>query len=417
VKSPPGTRSAWLGPAAIGLGALVLLLVAGAALALALAPPAPALLPSPAFLLETPLASPTPELAATEPPPPTGEPPPLPTPHGFDFGTPTPAPRPILVTTVTAQPGVGEDPYLWNGSGSRLGLHVSRNSLPGIMQFVRDTHPTVMKGVDDVGFLGEVEQVSPATVTVGRFVVEQPNMGQGDPVARAEAFVQANLARYQANPDVDFWEGWNEPDSRQMDWYAQFEAHRACRMHELGFRAAIGGFSVGTPELDDFLRFLPAVRAAQQCGGILTLHEYGAPTFDLWFGSSLPGQPAYPNRGVLAFRYRWWYEDVLIPNGLAIPLVVSEAGVDGLVALGRREGPVGPGWLEFRNWWVSQGLTTDPDQFYLDQLAWYDGLAQQDSYMIGFTVYSAGGKDLPGQATYEIGSILPEITAYVRANR
>jgi hypothetical protein len=78
---------------------------------------------------------------------------------------------------------------------------------------------------------------------------------------------------------------------------------------------------------------------------------------------------------------------------------------------------VGPGWLEFRDWWVSQGLATDPEQFYLDQLAWYDRLAQQDSYMIGFTVYSAGGTDLPGQATYEIGAILPELTAYVRANR
>ena len=407
-----------LGRLITGLGALVLLLVAGALVALALAPPSSGgPLPTPVFALDTPPASPTRPEPPTEPPTVTVEPIPLPSPHGFDFGPPTPRPRVIVVPTAAEAPAGPNDPYFWSGSGSRLGLHVSRNSLPGIMEFVRQARPTVMKGVDDVGFLGEVEQVSPATVTVGRFVVEQPNVGQGDPVQRAEAFVQANLPRYQANPDVEFWEGWNEPDPGHMDWYAQFEAHRACRMRELGFHAAIGGFSTGTPELDQFLKFLPAIRAAQLCGGILSLHEYGAPTFDLWFGSSLPGQPAYSNRGVLAFRYRWWYQDILIPNGLAIPLVVSEAGIDGLVALGRREGPVGPGWLEFRDWWLSQGLTDDPDQYYLDQLAWYDRLARQDSYMIGFTVYSAGGKDLPGQASYEVGSILPEITAYVRANR
>jgi hypothetical protein len=383
----PSRRSkrAIVGRLIAGLGAFVLLAIAGALVTLATAPSAPGGgLPTPVFLLDTPLASPSPAQSSPQPPTPTGE---------------------------------LYDPYLWGGSGSRLGLHVSRNSLPGIMDFVRQAHPSVMKGVDDVGFLGEVEQVSPSTVTIGRFVVDQPNMGQGDPVKRAADFVQANLARYQANPAVDFWEGWNEPDPAQMDWYAKFEARRACLMHDLGFRAAIGGFSTGTPELEQFLKFLPAIRAAQRCGGILTLHEYGAPTFDLWFGTSLPGQPAYPNRGVLAFRYRWWYEDILIPNGLAIPLVVSEAGIDGFVALGRREGPVGPGWLEFRDWWVSQGLTDDPNQFYLDQLAWYDKLAQQDPYMIGFTVYSAGGKDLPGQASYEIGSILPQLTAYVRANR
>lgn len=403
----------------IGLGALILLAIVGVVGAALIAPPSMrgAPLTQPLLVVGTPLASTTAETLAPEAATQTAVPLALPTPHGFDFAPPTPAPRIIIVPT-PGEPWSGpNDPYVWRGSGSRLGLHVSRNSSPAFMEFVRETHPTVMKGVDDVGFLGDVKKISPGTVTVGRFVVEQSNMGQGDPVQRAEAFVQANLARYKSNPGVDFWEGWNEPDANQMDWYAQFEAHRACRMYELGFRAAIGGFSTGTPEMDQFIRFLPAIRAAQKCGGILTLHEYAAPTFDLWFGKGLPGLPEYPDRGVLAFRYRWWYRDVLIPAGLAIPLVVSEAGVDGLVAMGRRDGPVGPGWLEFRDWWRMQGLTDDPDQFYVDQLAWYDRLAQQDPYMIGFTVYGAGGADLASQASYEISSVMPLITAYVKANR
>ncbi|MBI3362045.1 MAG: hypothetical protein HY023_13155, partial [Chloroflexi bacterium] len=255
--TPRRPLSVLIGHILIGLGALILLGIGGLfglALMSRRTSPGAGAAPQPLLVMGTPIASPTGEAVPTDVAPPTATALPLPTPHGFDFA-PTIAPT-VVVTVPTAEPWSGPNkPFNWHGSGSRLGLHVSRNSSPSFMQFVRETHPTVMKAVDDVGFLAEVKKVSPGTVTVGRFVVDQSGMGQGNPVEKADEFVQANLARYQANPGVDFWEGWNEPDPGQMDWYAQFEARRACRMYELGFRAAVGGFSTGTPEMDQFLKF------------------------------------------------------------------------------------------------------------------------------------------------------------------
>ena len=43
--------------------------------------------------------------------------------------------------------------------------------------------------------------------------------------------------------------------------------------------------------------------------------------------------------------------------------------------------------------WVSQGLGADGPQAFLNQLAWYDVGVRQDWYVIGFTVFTAGGFD------------------------
>ena len=48
---------------------------------------------------------------------------------------------------------------------------------------------------------------------------------------------------------------------------------------------------------------------------------------------------------------------------------------------------------------------------YINQLAWYDAGVRQDGYVIGFTVFTAGGY---GQwATYDINDILPDLWNYV----
>ena len=331
---------------------------------------------------------------------------PTPTPIATPEPTSTPAPTP---TPTPPWPEPLEKP-----GRSKLGLHVQWNNSPDIMEFVRRTKPAVVKSVGDLGFLAEVKEVSPSTVTIARLDKASQKM-EGDPVQAARAFVAENLEQFRLNPAVDYWEGYNEPGVRgRMEWYAAFEAERARLMAEHGFRAAVGVFSAGVPEWEEFAAFLPAIQAAQRYNGILTLHEYDAPTMDRSVGAGLPGRPGYANRGALALRYRWWYEDFLKPRGLVVPLVISEAGIDG--GIPDRPGPEGRGWRDFTDYWKTHDLGDDSVRVYIRQLAWYDNELRQDNYVIGFTVFTAGAMSEYWKS-YDITHILRQVAAYVVSQR
>lgn len=297
---------------------------------------------------------------------------------------------------------------------SKMGIHVARPNSPAILEFVRAAHPAVVKGVDDLGFLAEVKAASPETVTIGRLSVN-PQDYNGDPEAVAQYLVAQQLPQLLQHPYVDYWEGWNEPDPgpERMDWYARLEAERVRQLAQHGLRAAVGGFSAGVPELVEFEQFVPAIEAAKAHGGILTLHEYAAPDLTFLYGDPLPGYPTYPDRGPLMFRYRWFYRDVLEPRGLVIPLVISEAGIDGI--LGNRPGPEGLGWQDFQEFWVQQGWGPDGQTAFLNQLIWVDNEARHDPYVIGYALFTAGG----GRAwdTYELDPFLPRLADYINSQK
>lgn len=296
---------------------------------------------------------------------------------------------------------------------SKIGLHVIQNNDPAIMEFVRQAQPAVMKSVGDYGFLEEVKRVSPRTITIGRFPAKHQSIS-GNPEEAAREFVADQLQYYQANPFVDYWEGWNEPDPDMegMAWYARFEQERIREMARHGYKAAIGGFATGVPEMDEFALFMPAIETAHEHRAILTLHEYGAPTIDYLYGDPLPGYPAYPDRGSLTFRYRWFYREYLEPAGLVIPLVITEAGIDGII--GSRPGPNGLGWRDFQSYWAENGSWGHNGiQAYINQLAWYDAGVRQDGYVIGFTIFTAGGGDR--WRSYEVNDILPQLAGYARS--
>ncbi|MEK7787169.1 MAG: LysM peptidoglycan-binding domain-containing protein, partial [Chloroflexota bacterium] len=71
---------------------------------------------------------------------------------------------------------------------TKLGFHITLNS-GGVLDYVAAVHPPVMKGVEDIGYLKDVKALSPNTITVGRYVVPQENIGGGDPAQRAIDFV------------------------------------------------------------------------------------------------------------------------------------------------------------------------------------------------------------------------------------
>lgn len=380
------------------------------------------------------LTIPVPGLIIPTNPPPTNTPPPATLPSGASLApTATVSIAPATATSApltggsfgaAAIPGpsptwsVSAFPTRFPASGpTKLGLHVTLNG-GGVLDYVKAVHPPVMKGVDDVGYLRDVKALSPNTITIGRFTVDQPNIGQGDPAQRAIDFVNQMLPKYQANKDwVDYWEGWNEVTYPNYEWYAQFEAARACEMKRLGFKAAIGGFSTGTPEPWQFEAFIPAIEAGIRCGAILTTHEYGAPTLYLWFSQGLPASyghdpvPAYPDRGPLMGRYRFLYYNMLLPRGLNIPLVISEAGIDGGAGAGQRPGySNAQGWMGFEDYWGRELGQNDPVQFYVDQLAWYDSMLRQDSFVIGATIFNVGNGGT--WASFDAAPILPKLTDY-----
>ncbi len=309
------------------------------------------------------------------------------------------------------QPTPDWPPGLDTQTASKLGLHVVRNSDPFIMEFIRRVRPRVIKAVDDLGWLADVKAVSPNTITIGRINgQDESGVLTVDPAAAADAYIAAHLAAYRGNTGVDFWEGWNEfvpQTAERMRWYAAFEARRVCAMQGLGLRAAVGGFSVGTPEWDQMAMFLPALQAAYRCGGIFTLHEYNSPTLDCGIATSyagaIPGAPDLGDMlvGAYSLRYRFWYDGYLKPRGMGnLPLVISELGVESRPAAQRACGDAGGhAWKSYSDEWGGAQDAFNAGQAYVQTLAWYDAQIRQDEYVLGATVFTAGALG-PGDGWY-----------------
>ena len=302
------------------------------------------------------------------------------------------------------------------------------------MQMVREAHPRLIKAVDDLGWLAEVKQVSPGTVTIGRFTNANSDfLNQWlvikEPRAAAQEYVTRHLAAYRLNPAVDFWEGWNEFNAvadEDWRWFAEFEAERACLMQAHGLHAAVGTFPPGTPEYKHMALFAPALEAAHRCGGIFTLHEGVMPIIGCGVSATdpevrIPGAPDFPGVavGYMTARYRYWYEGYLKPRGLGnLPLVISELAVGGFVDGSPCNGPGGDDWKSYRRWWVQQGVAPTGEAAYLKVLAWYDQLMREDPYVLGATIFTAGAvnPDL-GWLDFDVHEVLPLLTDYLLANR
>lgn len=301
--------------------------------------------------------------------------------------TPTATPRTNIATIIAGLPPSEEL------GPSKLGIHVVRNNNPLIMDFVRRAQPAVMKGVGDFGFLAEVRAESPRSIIVGRIDDIFIQNYIGTPEEAAREYVNKHIATYQANPAIDYWEGWNEPDPgpTRMNWYARFEQERIVAMAEHGLKSAIGGFPPGVPEMDEFMQFLPAIDTGIQYGAILTLHEGDISEGNLLFlyGAPMLGFPAYPDRGLMSFRYRWFYREILEPGNMVIPLVVSE--------------------LEFAGW-----DSTSKERL-IGELAWYDTEARKDGYFIGFNIFTAGA--IGQWDEFDLNGMLPDLAAYVESQR
>jgi hypothetical protein len=266
----------------------------------------------------------------------------------------------------------------------------------------------------DPTFVAQIKAASPRTLVVARYTpLPTPDLDAWNPQEAARQFAEL-LLPIATEPSrlahIDAWEAYNEPTivtAEQMARLADFETERTRLLAAAGVRSCVGNFGTGQPPLELWPSFYPALQAVQQHNGFLGLHEYSAP--EMWFGAG--DNQNHPesdegDEGWLTLRYRKVYRQYLQPAGLAVPLLVTETGVDGLVQ--GRPGPAGNGWKDFANYWRQQGyVTTTAEGFYVEQLAWYDRHLVQDDYVKGSAIYALAGPT--GWESYEIAGPVADI--------
>jgi hypothetical protein len=289
-----------------------------------------------------------------------------------------------------------------------LGLFVARNH-PQIFELLDTKAVTVVKTLElDANFVRQIKQHSPNTRIIGRLPdadVSQVQLASLDPLPAARAFVDRLLPFADdgnRRPYFDGWETYNEPvagNADEMRKWADFEAERTRLLGDRGIRSVIGNFGTGQPSgptqpFELWELFFPALQAAQQYDGWLGLHEYSAPT--IYYLTTRDNMGRYPgispeDTGWLTLRYRQVYNQILIPNGLAIPLVFTELGVDGLVGA-ERPGPTDArGWHHFQQYWAENGFGLWGPGAYIEQLVWFDEAMRQNDYVIGGCIYAMAG--------------------------
>ncbi|HSN74226.1 MAG TPA: hypothetical protein VL334_03915 [Anaerolineae bacterium] len=354
---------------------------------------------------------------STAVPTPTRTPSPLPTRLATATATPTVAAA-TITPTATPQPAATEMPQptatptpsatpFPPGPPSKLGLFVGWNH-PQIFDLLATGGVALVKTLEyDRNFLAQIKSVSPHTLVVARYTpLPTPDLDSWNPEEAARQFVDL-LLPIATDPGrlahVDAWEAYNEPTvvtADQMARLAAFEAERTRLLAAAGVRSCVGNFGTGQPPLELWPSFYPALQAVQQHNGFLGLHEYSAP--EMWFGAGDNQNHPDSNEGDegwLTLRYRKVYRDYLKPAGLAVPLLVTETGVDGLVQ--GRPGPAGNGWKDFAGYWQEQGyVTTTAEGFYVEQLAWYDRHLVEDDYVKGSAIFALAGP--VGWESYEI---------------
>ena len=318
--------------------------------------------------------------------------------------TPTP-PKPTATPVPTPTPIATPFPP---GPPSKLGLFVARNH-PQLFELLETQAVTVVKTLElDRNFVAQIKQTSPHTLVIGRIDLPQLNLRELDPTTAARSFVDQLLpiaddpARRQY---FDGWESYNEPlaaDADEMRRLGEFEAERTRLLGERGLRSVVGNFGTGQPPLELWEPFLPAVQAVKEYDGWLGLHEYSAPT--IYYLTTREDKGRYPgvspgDTGWLTLRYRQVYDQVLIPRGLGVPLIMTELGVDGLVD--NRPGPPDAmGWQDFTRYWAENGYGMWGPGAYVEQLVWYDEAMRQNDYVVGGCIFVLAGSQ--GWDSYDI---------------
>lgn len=284
---------------------------------------------------------------------------------------------------------------------SKLGIH---GILPGetlkVLQSLLaagTTMPTV-KSVEGIGWLQDVKALDASVQTVGRYMRgADPGINvEGPPLddnlrKTARQVMDSLLPKWAPHRTyVDYWEIINEQDPPGADGHrklAELMIHCMEIADQEGYKLALFSYSMGVPEWDELEAIVATgVFGKAKAGGhALALHEYAYP-MNVWFGEPLPGRPTYPDRGPLACRYRWLYEDFLKPRNEVIPLFLTEVN-------------------------LAKDLPQVSVDEWMQQMAWYDTRMREDYYVVGAHLFSLGGAG--SWNNYDFTRMLPEMVKYM----
>lgn len=295
----------------------------------------------------------------------------------------------LLVSMVAVKP-VDSDP-LGLFEHSKLGIHgIVSDGIVGYVQSAVDggTHFSVVKAVDDLGYLASVKNISPDTITVARLTHEHEGAGMVNQSTTnlqwyAGVIMDIILAKIDSQPEladvVDYWEPINEPlgGGVSADVYERLARLMIYCMdlaeaRDKPLRLALFSFNAGTPEWIDMTTIVETgVFARAKAGGhILALHEGvfdKEDPIDLGYGAgySIPSAPQILDTGVLCGRYRYWYY-LLEQRDEVVPLFISEFYAGG-----------------------GYGSEADVADI-VARMRWYDNQLRRDDYALGFGPFTLG---------------------------
>jgi hypothetical protein len=271
--------------------------------------------------------------------------------------------------------------------------------------------------VDDISWLKDIKAISPKTTTFGRFTRFHDTVQMtGDLKVEAAWVMDKILGDMEKHHDyVDYWEITNEMDPPSVDGYRQFAElhfHLMDIAEREGYKIALFSWNAGTPEWYELKAVVETgvFGRAKQGGHTLSIHEgtFGMQNIKTWYGNfdengnpdptkkgcSLPLQdgthtPSYMDRGALCCRYRWLYEDFLIPRDEVIPVLISEFGMG-----------------QYRN----RGQSP---QDWVAELSWFDERMREDYYVLGNCLFTLGWT---GQwESHDFEKAMPEVVKHVIA--
>ncbi len=277
---------------------------------------------------------------------------------------------------------------------SKLGLYFISLGGIDVPGYLGAAQPRIVVSMEHkVDIWKPAKQASPNTFIIGRhYVDDNDQIFQDDPEGRAERFFALMKDEAtQMRGIYDAWMGYNEsvvqsPEDAQK--LSRFYVRWGDLMRAAGFTSAAYSFATGNPARGDarpdgslepnYWQFL--ADGLGHCD-LLSLHEYSAPTMDVWSGS-------------LCLRYRKVMD--LLPSEARRQIVITETGIDGGAGPANRPQE---GWRRF---------TTAAG--YVATLSWYDRELQKDDYVIGAAIFAMNGWGVGG--SFGMGDV-SEIRDYI----